>query len=234
MTFQELDINLIKTYLDNKVNYTSPASRYMLGDFVGQYPEEYIDKDGAFKYWLLDYKVAKNQNRWNYLMGSTAAIQSIKDMQENKIPLSTYKKQHSIDQNYPFYEHLEPRSLTCTKLLNLKAITHDTIKEALQYSHLLLITKAESKLLDTQTFNEADQEVLFSMGTEEYAIESLQSIRKDSKYLTCKSNGTSLARLVHLSNAGVEFYLGDKKVEPTYINFVNYIKSGYIINNLEV
>lgn len=204
--FHKFCIDVFKHILSNQDKYSkgfdNSIFKYALKDgLIGQYAETYCINGEEMKFWDIDYnsKTHKDLNEWHVLFASEKAIEGI----------GRSKK----EADYPYYEHIEPKSLTYKKLLGIDVPDDCNIEEALRYCKIIMITKEESKYLDSKEFNkftEKDEEILRSWKEAKYIRDelyndSIEGIKKNDEYISAKSNGTAYARMAHLVAHGVKF-----------------------------
>lgn len=208
-------IETFENILSNKKkyskNFNNSIFKYALkSGLIGQYAETYCIDGNEMKFWNIDYHSKKHKvlNVWHVLLASKKAIEGIREIQEG-----TKENSKKTNLNTPYYEHIEPKSITYEKLINLENSNKDNIRKSLQYCKLVLITKEESLFLDSKRFNlfrVQDIEILESWKKNNFITtqifeEAKESMKKDDNFVSARDNGTAYARLAHLVAYGVEF-----------------------------
>lgn len=227
-SYHDFCISQIKSALKYKKHFDDISFKYALkSGLIGLYAETYYLGKIEFKFFDINFGTNKNlkgHNVWKVLLGSKEAYDLCIQI-ENK-EMEYCKKEH----NAPFYEHIEPKSITYGNIMNLnKNATDVDIKEVLDKSKLVMLTFDQKKYLDQkeESFNELDEIYVkdhFSqfLSNQELSL-TIESMKEDGKFLRCNQYGNSFARMAHLLQKGIKFMLGD--VDATDEMIIDYLKS---------
>jgi len=208
-TFQQAVIeNITNLLLNNDVEggLTGEGFDYIFRAYTDKYGNIYYDKEAKktiTMWWNHLTKKYIPMVRKTILVSKNA----VRILSNENIKPAEYKK-------YLRFEHLTPMSYTKKKLLALKRIDEDTVKECFKYSKVALITKEESNMLDHagNTYDFADI-IAFCMDTKD-----IQDTKGDA--LACfslspRSNGSGLLRVHYLLNRGVQFVDAENNILTT-------------------
>ncbi len=190
--------------------FGNPIFNYALKDsLVGQYAETYCINDEEMKFWDVNWSQKKHKqlNEWRVLLASENAIKGIERIKNGDME---YTKK---EDDCPYYEHIEPKSVTYNKLMQITDPTKEKILKAFQYCKVIMITEEESKFLDSKEyslFTKEDEARLESWKNKEYITsdiyeESISSMKTNNEYVSSRDKGNAYSRLAHLIEHGVKF-----------------------------
>ena len=201
---------------------------------LGQYPQIYTYNGRNFSFYDVDYhkKELRGKSIWKNLLCSKAAADAASRLESGVDTLKEFKK---VAEDYPYYEHIEPRSYTFDRIMGAQDVGIDVIKESLRHSKLVMLTTEEAAQLDGagKRFVDEDVDLVKSwkdvIGDKE-AEEAVNSMKKGGSWLWPKSSGSAYARIAHLINKGVELSWGKSSVDPKAVNDIRVIRE-YLDSN---
>lgn len=213
-TPHEWIINTLVHIFKNKDQYLGDFTNdkvytYVLPKFADKYSNTYIDKNNQLIniYWdTLTEGVIKSMRRSLIVSKSAAEFLDIQLNTGNKITKIRKNLQEKLH-----LEHLTPMSYSIKKINYLKIdnINETTVKECFKYAAVALITKEESKCLDSMKHDgfvkQVDIDELGKLNVPQAEIDEAKTLmsRKNNRDGSLKNNGNGLLRLVHLYNSKV-------------------------------
>jgi len=221
MNYQDFCVKQIKNVLSlgyTKKQLESVSYKYALKTgVVGLYAETYLFPNGKEnKFFDINFNSQNYQGKyvWKNLLGSEKAYELCLQIEEGKI-----KHRDKNNKKVVFYEHIEPKSITYSKCIDLNDTnpSEDKLRSILNNSKLVILTYEEKELLDSKTygkFNSNDESLIRDWENKGYiskeeADQTILSMKgSKGKFLGSSSNGTALARIAHLIGFGVKFCWG--------------------------
>ena len=235
---QEWYIRSLIEILKNKDNYYGDfkkdiAYTYVLNSFADKYSNTFFfkDKNGNSKLFNMYWGSFDPRNNYEDIVDSIiiskAAYEYLKSEELSKCKTKTAAK--PLLKRYLHLEHLTPMSYSWRKALELKTYTEDTIKECFRYAVVSLISKEESKLLDSNALLEEKDIDLLTKLSKKYPEIKDEEIEeaKDllNKKIKLKANGNGLIRLIHLYNNKDGFFVDRNGVEIDIYELYNRLKA---------
>lgn len=209
MNYQELCIKGLLGILNTKgkIDYNNPGTKYMISNgMIGPFAETYYIKETnkTFKFFeTITFNKFKGLKVYDYILSSEKGHNLCEEIYNE----SSHKDRKKKNKNVPFYEHIEPKIVTYKKLQKLNMPTENEIKNVMCRSRLVLLTYEEKDLLDKETFIKEDLDILKSWLDRNLISEDDYNFNLNIVDKTCQSNGNSFARIAHLKNKGINFYI---------------------------
>lgn len=230
--FQDFCVDQFQTALGSlrDSQFETPSYKYALkNSLIGMYAETYMLGDGTeMKFFDINFasKKYKGRNIWKHLLTSDNAFSLCKEIEEGKQKYNKSKKAA------PFYEHIEPKSVTYKALIEYNGTDKKEIKKLLDRSKLVVLTYQEKEYLDGMKYNvfSKDDERIIDrwkdkgLINKDEADEAIGSMKDEKGYLSTNNQGTALARIAHLIAHGVTFKWGTKpnlREEEAIIQYLN-------------
>lgn len=233
MNYQEFCVEQIYNVLSlnlNNVQLNSVPYKYALkSGLIRLYPETYCLNGTEFKFWGLNFSsnTWRGKEVWKKLLCSEAAYSLCEQIENGNLKYAN---------NKPYYEHIVPANVTYKMIMDLNItpnknnanIVKPQIKEILDKSKLIVLTRDEAQCLDNvpnNKFNHKDEELIetwLKNGeiNNHIADAAINSMKSGSSYVDTKDNGTSYARFAHLINCGIKFVWGNNKSSLTDIGLI--------------